>query len=55
MDTFLCLSDSGLYDLEDCAIVERDLIQIREKILEKTFVDSFPATNPLSTDPATGR
>lgn len=55
MDTFPCLSDSGLHDLEDCAIDERDLIQVREKILDKTLADSFPASDPLSTDPATGR
>jgi len=55
MNTFLCLSDSGLHDLEDCAIDERDMIQVCEKTLDKALTDSFPASDPLSTDPATGR
>jgi len=52
MDAFYCFSDSGLRDPEDRAIDEQDLIQVREKMLDKTIADSFPASDPPSTDPA---
>ena len=41
MDAFYCFSDSGLRDPEDRAIDEQDLIQVREKMLDKTIADSF--------------
>ncbi len=52
MDAFYCFSDSGLRDPEDRAIDEQDLIQVREKMLDKTIADSSPASDPPSTDPA---
>lgn len=46
------VSDSGLRDPEDRAIDDQDSFQIREKMLDKTIADSFPASDPPSTDPA---
>ena len=45
-------SNSELRDPEDRAIDEQDLTQIREKMLDKTIADSFPASDPPSTNPA---
>jgi hypothetical protein len=50
---FLFVGD-GLRDPEDRTVNEQDLIEIREKMLDKTIADSFPASDPPSTDPAPG-
>ncbi len=42
----------GLRDPEDRSVDEHDLFEIREKMLDKTLADSFPASDPPSTDPA---
>lgn len=39
-------------DPEDRAIDEHDAREIREKMLDKTIADSFPASDPPSSDPA---
>lgn len=39
-------------DPEDRKVDERDPSQVREKMLDKTIADSFPASDPLSSDPA---
>lgn len=51
MGSFLNHSDSDVRDPEDRAIDEQDLIQVREKMLDKTIADSFPASDPPSTNP----
>lgn len=43
---------SGVRDPEDRTVDEQDLFEIREKMLDKTIADSFPASDPPSTDPA---
>jgi hypothetical protein len=45
-------SNSELRDPEDRAIDEQDALQVREKMLDKTIADSFPASDPPSTNPA---
>jgi hypothetical protein len=45
-------SNSELRDPEDRAIDEQDPAQVREKMLDKTIADSFPASDPPSTNPA---
>ena len=39
-------------DPEDRSINESDQDQIREKMLDKTIADSFPASDPPSSNPA---
>jgi hypothetical protein len=39
-------------DSEDRPIDERDATQIPEKVLDKAIADSFPASDPPSSDPA---
>jgi len=39
-------------DPEDRSINEHDQGQIREKMLDKTIADSFPASDPPSSNPA---
>jgi hypothetical protein len=39
-------------DPEDRLINESDQGQIREKMLDKTIADSFPASDPPSSNPA---
>jgi len=39
---------------EDGPIGERSLNLIREKMLDKTIADSFPASDPPSSNPAPG-
>ena len=39
-------------DPEDRPVDKRDPSQIRDKMLDKTLADSFPASDPPSTDPA---
>lgn len=49
----LCeFSNSELRDPEDRTIDEQDSSQVREKMLDKTIADSFPASDPPSTNPA---
>ena len=47
-------SPSGfdLRDPEDRRINEQDSFEVREKMLDKTLADSFPASDPPSTNPA---
>jgi hypothetical protein len=45
-------SDFELRDPEDRAIDEQDSSQVRENMLDKTIADSFPASDPQSTNPA---
>jgi quercetin dioxygenase-like cupin family protein len=42
----------GLRDPKDHVVEQDDARQIREKMLDKTIADSFPASDPPSTDPA---
>ncbi|HET7102855.1 MAG TPA: hypothetical protein VFI20_02090 [Terracidiphilus sp.] len=44
--------DSDLRDPEDRRVNEQDLAEVREKMLDKTIADSFPASDPPSTNPA---
>jgi hypothetical protein len=37
-----------------CNAKKQDAFEIREKMLDKTIADSFPAGDPPSTDPAPG-
>jgi hypothetical protein len=39
-------------DPEDRPIDEHNPGQVREKMLDKTIADSFPASDPPSSDPA---
>lgn len=39
-------------DPEDRTVDKRDPSQVREKMLDKTIADSFPASDPPSSDPA---
>ena len=41
-------------DREDRPTDERDPTLIREKMLDKTIADSFPASDPPSSNPAPG-
>ena len=41
-----------LRDPEDRLVDERDPSQIRDKMLDKTLADSFPASDPPSSLPA---
>ncbi len=41
-------------DPEDRSVNEQDLFEIREKMLDKMIADSFPASDPPSTDPVPG-
>ena len=52
METFPGFSGSDVRDPEDRAIDEQNTSQVREKMLDKTLADSFPASDPPSTDPA---
>lgn len=54
METFSGFSGSDPRDPEDRKIDELDPVQIREKMLDKTIADSFPASDPPSTNPAPG-
>jgi hypothetical protein len=38
-------------DPEDREVNESDLKQVREKMMDKTLADSFPASDPPSTIP----
>lgn len=51
MGTISNHSGSGLRDPEDRPINEQDASQVREKMLDKTLADSFPASDPPSSDP----
>ena len=44
--------NTDLRDPEDRTVDKRDSSQVREKMLDKTIADSFPASDPLSSDPA---
>lgn len=44
--------DSDLRDPEDRRVNEQDPAEVREKMLDKTIADSFPASDPPSTNPA---
>ncbi|HEU5406671.1 MAG TPA: hypothetical protein VFU48_02820 [Nitrospira sp.] len=48
------LSGSGLHDPEDRVIDEQNGSQVREKMLDKTLADSFPASDPPSSIPDPG-
>jgi hypothetical protein len=37
-----------------CPLVADDIFRVRERMLDKTIADSFPASDPPSTDPAPG-
>jgi len=52
MEALSSLSGSDLRDPEDRRVNEQDPFEIREKMLDKTIADSFPASDPPSTDPA---
>jgi len=39
-------------DPEDRSVNEQDLSEVREKMLDKTIADSFPASDPPSSNPA---
>ena len=52
MNTISSLPASDVRDPEDRATDEDDAIRIREKMLDKTIADSFPASDPPSTNPA---
>jgi len=39
-------------DPEDRSVDEQDLSEVREKMLDKTIADSFPASDPPSSNPA---
>jgi hypothetical protein len=45
---------AGTRDPEDRSVNQLDQLEIREKMLDKTLADSFPASDPPSTDPAPG-
>jgi hemerythrin-like domain-containing protein len=45
-------NDSGRRDPEDRIVDEDDPSQVREKMLDKTIADSFPASDPPSSGPA---
>jgi hemerythrin-like domain-containing protein len=45
-------NDSGKRDPEDRIVDEDDPSQVREKMLDKTIADSFPASDPPSSGPA---
>lgn len=45
-------SGFDLRDPEDRRINEQDSLAVREKMLDKTLADSFPASDPPSTNPA---
>jgi len=47
-----CSDSELLRDPEDRAIDQQDPAQVREKMLDKTIADSFPASDPPSTNPA---
>lgn len=44
--------DLSVRDPEDRAVDREDAHQVREKMLDKTIADSFPASDPPSSDPA---
>lgn len=52
MNMNLSVFVSELRDPEDRIIDGRDAMEIREKMLDKTLADSFPASDPPSTIPA---
>lgn len=52
MKTSPGIFDAGSRDPEDRSIDGKNASQIREKMLDKTLADSFPASDPPSTDPA---
>ena len=52
MNAISSLPASDVRDPEDRATDEDDAIRIREKMLDKTIADSFPASDPPSTNPA---
>lgn len=54
MNTHYSLASAGLRDPEGRTVNEQDPFEIREKMLDKTIADSFPASDPPSTDPAPG-
>lgn len=54
MKTLFPFIGSGVRDPEDRTVNEQDPFEIREKMLDKTIADSFPASDPPSTDPAPG-
>lgn len=54
MKALFPFSGPGGRDPEDRTVNEQDLFEIREKMLDKTIADSFPASDPPSTDPAPG-
>jgi hypothetical protein len=54
MNSLPCRIGAGTRDPEDRSVNELDQLEIREKMLDKTLADSFPASDPPSTDPAPG-
>jgi hypothetical protein len=50
----LAFANDGVHsrDPEDRSVDEQDLYEVREKMLDKTIADSFPASDPPSSDPA---
>ena len=51
MKTLPAHSGLDLRDPEDRLIDKQDAFQVCEKMLDKTLADSFPASDPPSTDP----
>lgn len=54
MKALFAFVGADLRDPEDRAVNEQDPFEIREKMLDKTIADSFPSSDPPSTDPALG-
>lgn len=52
MRTILRKPDPDLRDPEDRRIDAGNAIEVCEKMLDKTLADSFPASDPPSTNPA---
>ena len=48
------MSDEMVRDPEDRRVDECDMAEVREKMLDKTIADTFPASDPPSTNPAPG-
>jgi hypothetical protein len=45
-------NDDAVRDPEDRRVDECDRAEVREKMLDKTIADTFPASDPPSTNPA---
>jgi hypothetical protein len=52
MNSLLDRIGPGTRDPEDRCVNRLDQLEVREKMLDKTLADSFPASDPPSTDPA---